>query len=70
MEMMRTFRWFFRSLNELSVTGVINTGVKSGFGECGIYRQYLVAPRYVCGECQVFMPQGGIIGPGCGAMQT
>lgn len=48
---MRTFRWHFHSLNELSVTGVIYTGVQSGFGECGIYRQYLVAPRYVGGEC-------------------
>lgn len=36
MEMMRTFRCLFHSLNALSVTGVINTGVKGGFGECGI----------------------------------
>jgi hypothetical protein len=34
--MMRTFRWLFHSLNALSVTGVINTGVKGGFRECGI----------------------------------
>ena len=34
--MMRIFRWLFHSLNALSVTGVTNTGVKGGFGECGI----------------------------------
>lgn len=61
MEMMRTFRWLFHSLNELSVTGVINIGVKSRFGEYCIYRQYLSLHDTFAGNVRSSCPKAMLL---------